>query len=150
MTDDVHRYGKQIEEIKEGESLTVTETISQRDILLYLGLTNDNNPLYTQMAYAKKTEYQKPIVPPVLLTGIITSAISKHLPGPGSEIVNIDVNLISPVYHEQYVTFNFEVIKIDLMKEVVTISVEGMDDEDNRLLDAVIMVRPPKMLANVE
>ena len=31
------------------------------------------------------------------------------------------------------------------MKEVVTISVEGVDEDDERVLDAVIMVRPPKL-----
>ena len=57
----------------------------------------------------------------------------------------MDVNLISPVYHNQIITFDFEVIKIDTMKEVVTISVEGVDEDDERVLDAVIMVRPPKL-----
>ena len=145
MTEDVHRQGKKIDELKEGDSLTVTETISEREILLYLGLTNDNNPLYMQPSYAAKTEYGQTIVPPILLTGIITSSISKLLPGPGSEIVNMDVNLISPVYHNQIITFDFEVIKIDTMKEFVTISVEGVDEENERVLDAVIMVRPPKV-----
>ena len=77
MSEDVHRRGKTIDEIKEGDSLTVTESISDRDLLLYLGITNDNNPLYIQHDYARDTEYQKPIVPPVLLTGIITSSISR-------------------------------------------------------------------------
>lgn len=54
MPDDVHRQGKTIAEIKEGDSLTVTESISERDLLIYLGLTNDNNPLYIQNEYAQK------------------------------------------------------------------------------------------------
>lgn len=53
MPDDVHRQGKTIAEIKEGDSLTVTESISERDLLIYLGLTNDNNPLYIQNEYAQ-------------------------------------------------------------------------------------------------
>ena len=100
MSEDVHRRGKTIDEIKEGDSLTVTESISDRD-------------------YARDTEYQKPIVPPVLLTGIITSSISKVLPGPGSDVVNLSTNFILPVYHDEMVTFSFEVIKVDSMKEVI-------------------------------
>ena len=38
MSEDVHRRGKTIDEIKEGDSLTVTESISDRDLLLYLGI----------------------------------------------------------------------------------------------------------------
>ena len=116
MSEDVHRRGKTIDEIKEGDSLTVTESISDRDLLLYLGITNDNNPLYIQHDYARDTEYQKPIVPPVLLTGIITSSISKVLPGPGSDVVNLSTNFILPVYHDEMITFSFEVIKVDSLK----------------------------------
>ena len=107
------RMGKTIEEIEEGDSLSLTESIEDNQLLLYLGLTNDANPLYIQHDYAQETEYQRPIVPSVMLMGIITSAISKHLPGPGSHVVNFSVNFIEPVYHYETLTFQFEVIKVD-------------------------------------
>ena len=144
MQDDAHRRGKSIDEIKEGDSLTVTECISERELLIYLGLTNDSNPLYVQTAFAQSMGYKAPVVPPVMLSGILTSSISKLLPGPGSEIVNVATNFIEPVYHEETITFTFEVIKVDLMKEVIMISVEGTNENDNRILDSVIMVRPPR------
>src|SRR5699024_3819657 len=120
------RLGKTLEEIEEGDSLSLTESIEDSQLLLYLGLTNDANPLYIQHDYAQDTEYQRPIVPSVMLMGIITSAISKHLPGPGSHVVNFSVNFIEPVYHYETLTFEFEVIKVDKMKDVVTISVEAV------------------------
>ena len=144
MPDDVHRQGKTIAEIKEGDSLTVTESISERDLLIYLGLTNDNNPLYIQNEYAQKLGYAGPVVPPVLLSVIITSSVSKLLPGPGSEVVNFSANFIRPVYHDEIVTFSFEVIKVDTMKEVVMISVEGNNRQNERVLDSVVMARPPR------
>lgn len=45
-------------------------------------------------------------------------------------------------------TFEFEVIKVDKMKDVVTISVEAVesaDNEEKRILDAVVMVKPPQV-----
>lgn len=137
------KLGKTIEEIEEGDSLSLTESIEDNQLLLYLGLTNDANPLYIQRDFAKQTEYKRPIVPSVMLMGIITSAISKHLPGPGSHVVNFSVNFIEPVYHYETLTFEFEVIKVDKMKDVVTISVEATNTEENRVLDAVVMVQPP-------
>ncbi|WP_432763631.1 MaoC family dehydratase [Enterococcus asini] len=137
------RLGKTLEEIEEGDSLSLTESIEDSQLLLYLGLTNDANPLYIQHDYTQDTEYQRPIVPSVMLMGIITSAISKHLPGPGSHVVNFSVNFIEPVYHYETLTFEFEVIKVDKMKDVVTISVEAVNVEDSRVLDAVVMVQPP-------
>ena len=107
------------------------------------GLGSDANPLYIQHDFAKQTEYQQPIVPSDMLMGIITSAISKHLPGPGSHVVNFSVNFIEPVFHYQTLTFQFDIIKVDKMKNVVTISVEANNSEENRVLDAVVMVQPP-------
>jgi len=145
------KLGKTIEDIEEGDSLSLTESIEDKDLLLYLGLTNDANPLYIQHDYAQKTEYGKPIVPSIMLMGIITSAISKHLPGPGSHVVNFSVNFVEPVFHYETLTFQFEVIKVDKMKDVVTISIEAVNEEENRVLDAVVMVQPPQVtLADLE
>ena len=137
------KLGRTIEEIEEGDSLSLTESIEDQQLLLYLGLTNDANPLYIQHDYAKQTEYEHPIVPSVMLMGLITSAISKHLPGPGSHVVNFSMNFVEPVYHYETLTFMFEVIKVDKMKGVITISVEAVNQEENRVLDAVVMVQPP-------
>lgn len=80
------KQGKKINELVVGERLQLTEKIEDKDLLLYLGLTNDNNPLYIQHDYAMDTPFKEPIVPTIMLNGIITSAISKHLPGPGTHI----------------------------------------------------------------
>lgn len=144
------KLGKKIDEIEEGDSLSLTESIEDSQLLLYLGLTNDANPLYIQHDYTQKTEYQRPIVPSVMLMGIITSAISKHLPGPGSHVVNFSLNFIEPVFHYETLTFDFEVIKVDKMKDVVTISVEAVNTQEDRVLDAVVMVQPPKIVEEGE
>ncbi|MGO2315271.1 MAG: enoyl-CoA hydratase, partial [Pseudolactococcus laudensis] len=41
------KIGKTIDELVEGETFSLSETIKNREILLYLGLTNDDNPLYS-------------------------------------------------------------------------------------------------------
>ena len=85
-----------------------------------------------------------------MLMGIITSGISKHLAGPGSHVVNFSVNFIEPVFHYETLTFDFEVIKVDKMKDVVTISVEAVNTQEDRVLDAVVMVQPPKIVEEGE
>lgn len=140
------KVGKSIDEMQEGDSLTVTEIIEDKDILLYLGLTNDGNPLYIQHDYSQMTRFKKPIVPTVLLVGILTSNVSKHLPGPGSHIVDISLNVIEPVYHNSTITFVFEVERVDERREQVTISVIGTNMENERVLDAELIVETPRKL----
>ena len=107
------RLGRKIEEITVGEKLKLTEKIEDKDLLLYLGLTNDGNPLYIQHDYASQTPYENPIVPTIMLTGIISSAISKYLPGPGSHIVEQHLEFPKPVYHYATINFLLEVIDVD-------------------------------------
>src|SRR5690606_40070342 len=106
------KLGRKIEEISVGEKFEVTEKMEDKDLLLFLGLTNDANPLYIQHDYASQTIYKKPIVPAIMLTGIITSAVSKYLPGPGSHIHRQEIDFIHPVYHYATIQFLFEVTEV--------------------------------------
>ena len=60
MRDDETKY-RTIDDIKEGDTFLVTEQLSPRDVLLYLGVSNDRNPLFAQRDYVKTTQYHKPI-----------------------------------------------------------------------------------------
>lgn len=144
------KIGKTIEEIQEGDSLTVTEVIELKDILLYLGLTNDNNPLYLQYDYTQATRYKKPVVPPVLLMGILTSNVSKHLPGPGSNVVDLSLDILEPIHHNSTITFEFEIKRVDERREQVMIMVEGSSLSGERLLEAELIVETPEKLINVD
>src|SRR5699024_9796383 len=79
------KLGKKIEDLKIGDSHTVSHIIEDKDLLLYLGLTDDANPLYLQHDYASQTPYKQPIVPSVMLFGMVSSIVSMHLPGPGRD-----------------------------------------------------------------
>ena len=48
-------------------------------------------------------------------------------------------------FHYETLTFQLEVIKVDKMKDVITISVEAVNEQENRVLDAVVMVQPPQV-----
>ncbi|MGF3103989.1 MaoC family dehydratase [Rossellomorea sp. DUT-2] len=140
------KLGRKIEEMTIGEKLTLTEKIEDNALLLYLGLTNDANPLYIQHDYASQTPFKKPIVPSIMLTGIITSAVSKYLPGPGSHIVEQNIEFPKPVYHYATVQFLFEVKEVDPHTHLVTIDVTATNEEDEKVINGTIKVCPPHRL----
>ncbi len=139
------RLGRKIEEITVGEKLKLTEKIEDKDLLLYLGLTNDSNPLYIQHDYASQTAYEKPIVPSIMLTGIVTSAVSKYLPGPGSHIVEQQFSFPKPVYHYSTINFLFEIIRVDKEGNSIDISVEARNEEEEVVITGLVTVIPPKV-----
>ncbi|WP_243291237.1 MaoC/PaaZ C-terminal domain-containing protein [Bacillus sp. FJAT-47783] len=140
------KLGRQIEEMNVGEKLTLTEKIEDKDLLLYLGLTNDANPLFIQHDFASQTSYEKPVVPTIMLTGIVTSAISKYLPGPGSYIKSQTFAFPLPVYHYSVVHFLFEVIEVNVKENEVVIEVTAKDEKEAEVVRARLIVCPPKQM----
>jgi acyl dehydratase len=144
------KIGRSIEDIKVGEKLTLTERIEDKDILLYLGLTNDSNPLYIQHDYASQTPFKKPIVPSIMITGIMTAAISKYLPGPGSHVAEHTVAFPKKIHHYSTIEFLFEVTEVDVSSKTVTIEVEAFNEQKEKVVTARFLVYPPFRLPSVE
>jgi acyl dehydratase len=148
--DKKRKLGRRIEEMNVGEKLSITQKIEDKDLLLYLGLTNDSKPLYIQHDYASQTPYERPLVPSTMLTGIISSAVSKYLPGPGSHILSQEIEFIKPVYHYEIVEFLFEVIEVNQRNQSVYISVGGENEKGETVIRGKINVCPPYCLAGLE
>lgn len=143
------KQGRRIEEITVGEKLSLTEKIEDKDLLLYLGLTDDANPLYIQHDYASQTPFEKPIVPNIMLTGMITSAISKYLPGPGSHIISQNLEFPKPVYHYGTVELLLEVIAVNHHDHSVVVSVTGSNEKKETVINGKIKVCPPHKLEEI-
>lgn len=137
------KQGKSITELTVGEKLHVTEKMEDKDLLLYLGLTNDNNPLFIQYDYAANTPFEQPIVPQIMLTGIITSTVSKHMPGPGSYILEQSIKFLQPVYHYETVDFVLQIHDVDVSNNVVEIVVTAKNAQNELIIEGLLKVSPP-------
>lgn len=140
------KLGRRFEEIAVGEKLSLTENIEDKDLLLFLGLTNDANPLYIQHDYASQTPFKKPIVPGIMLTGIITSAVSKYLPGPGSHILKQEISFPKPVFHYETIHFLFEVTGIDTAKKLIEVTVTAENEKNEKVIEGSLTICPPHKL----
>lgn len=140
------KLGRKVEDVNVGEKFKLTEKIEDKDLLLYLGLTNDGNPLYIQHDFASQTVYEKPVVPTIMLTGIITSAISKYLPGPGTYISEQQLKFLQPVYHYATIEFLLEVVDVDVKGNNVTIRIKAVDENEKLVVEGTVIAKPPQLL----
>ena len=140
------KLGRRVEDIKIGEKLKLTEKIEDKDLLIYLGLTNDSNPLYIQHDFASQTSFEKPVVPNIMLTGILTSAVSKYIPGPGSYITSQQLTFLKPVYHYATIDFLLEVVEVDIKHNEVIVQVEGIDENGEIAVQGQITANPPQIV----
>lgn len=135
--------GRTIDKLEVGETIHLTEKMTDKDLLLYLGLTNDNNPLYLQHDLAALTPYERPIIPTIMLVGFITSAISKYVPGPGSHVVEQQLRFPNPVYHYDTIEIDLQVTAVHLEEQSVVITVHAMNREQQTVVEGALTVLAP-------
>lgn len=140
--------GRTIDQLEVGETIHLTEKMSDKDLLLYLGLTNDNNPLYLQHDLAALTPFERPIIPSIMLIGVITSAISKYVPGPGSHVVAQQLQFPTPVYHYDTIEFNLQIERVHVEQNTVTIAVEAMNREQQIVVEGTVAVLAPPAITS--
>ncbi|MEI4799982.1 MaoC family dehydratase [Bacillus sp. NPDC077411] len=143
------KLGRKMDEITLGEKLSVTEKIEDKDLLLYLGLTNDSNPLYIQHDYASQTPYEKPIVPTIMLTGIVTTAVTKYLPGPGSHVVRQELEFVKPVYHYTTLQIHFEVVSVYPEDHFIEMQMVAYNEQEEEVIKGLLTVAPPHHLTTI-
>ncbi|MBU9721150.1 MULTISPECIES: MaoC/PaaZ C-terminal domain-containing protein [Bacillaceae] len=137
------KIGKTIDELKVGDKIEITKEVEDKDILLYLGFTDDANPVYIQHDYASRTPYEKPIVPQIMMNGFVSSVISMYLPGPGSVIKKVTFSYPKPLYHYGTLHLNIEISSIDDKGHTIYLNVIGKDDLEDIVLDGAVEVCPP-------
>lgn len=143
------KLGKKIEEIRIGDAYTAEHIILDKELLVYLGLTDDANPLYIQHDYASQTPYYQPIVPSVMLFGMVSSIVSMHLPGPGSHIIRHEMAFPKPVYHETKVRLTLEVTEVNKETHHVCMDVIGFDANGEEVIRGNLDVRPAYPLKSI-
>jgi 3-hydroxybutyryl-CoA dehydratase len=135
--------GRQVDQLHEGDSFETKFKIEDKDILLYLGLSDDTNPVYIQHNYAEQTPYHKPVVPHAMLVGLLYSAVNKHLPGPGSVILSSKLDFPEVLYHYSEVRLSIEVIDLHEDENKVKLSVNMLDKDKRNVLAGMLSVAPP-------
>ncbi|MFC4737531.1 MaoC/PaaZ C-terminal domain-containing protein [Bacillus daqingensis] len=137
------KLGKTLKELQEGSSVSKEFEINDKDILLYLGFSDDANPIYIQHDYASRTPYERPIVPQLMLIGFVTSLISTGLPGPGSVIREQQLAFPKPLYHYGKLTLTLTVEKLNTEKGTALMTVDGRDEYNDSIILGTMDVTPP-------
>lgn len=72
------------DEIREGDSASISKTVTEADVILFAGITGDFNPLHVNEEFAKTTMFKRRLVHGAFSSGLISNVLGMKLPGPGS------------------------------------------------------------------
>lgn len=79
-----------------GDSASFTKTMTETDVILWVGLTGDLNPIHIDQEYAKSTRFGKVLVPGVLVLGLVSNVMTQVTFG--HVYANQSIKFLKPVY----------------------------------------------------
>jgi 3-hydroxybutyryl-CoA dehydratase len=89
--------GHDIEDIQVGMRGTYAKTVTEADIILFAGVTGDNNPVHIDAEAAASTMFKERIAHGMLSAGFISAVLGTKLPGPGSIYMSQSLKFLAPV-----------------------------------------------------
>lgn len=111
---------KTIDDISIEDRIKKNFTISEKMIFTFAELTEDHNPLHTDINFGKKTFFKNINAQGQLLSALLIGIVGSSLPGPGWFCLGVDAQFQSPVFIDDELSLSVEVIqKIPAMSVVV-------------------------------
>ena len=102
---------KDFDQIQVGETQTLTKQITEIDVLKFIELTGDDNPLHVDRSYAETTAFKDIVVHGMLGASFISTVIGTKLPGKGALWVSQSMDFLLPVRLGDVLKISVKVLK---------------------------------------
>lgn len=105
--------------LKIGSKDSISKVITAKDVEQFAEVTLDNNPVHLDEEFAKNSLFGKRIAHGMISAGLISAVLGTRLPGNGTIYMKQDISFFKPVFLNEEVTAQVEVIeKIDAKKRL--------------------------------
>lgn len=119
MTNELHGY--YLEDLSIGMSASHAKTVTEADVILFAGISGDDNPMHTNEEFASDTLFSGRIVHGMFSGALISAVLGTRLPGPGCIYVTQTLKFKAPVRIGDTVTATATVKEIDADRRRVTL-----------------------------
>jgi acyl dehydratase len=106
-----------------GQTARRTLTLTTQHDETFAALTGDYNPLHFDADFVSRTKFGKLVVQGGLTTGLLHALVAMDLPGPGSVFLSQDWKFTAPVYIDDTITAQAEVLSIHASKPVTQLRI---------------------------
>ena len=89
--------GYEFEDLRVGMSAAFAKTITEADIVMFAGVSGDNNAIHINEEFAASTLFKGRIAHGMLSASVISAAIANKLPGPGTIYMSQSLRFRAPV-----------------------------------------------------
>jgi 3-hydroxybutyryl-CoA dehydratase len=129
-----------LSELSEGQSESYARTVTEADIILFAGVSGDDNPVHINEEWASQTMFKGRIA-----HGMLSAVIGTRLPGPGSIYMSQSLKFRAPVRIGDTVTATVTIREINQEKRRLTLdTVCTVGDTTVIEGEAMVMLPKPK------
>lgn len=114
-------HGYYLEDLTIGMSARYAKTITEADVILFAGISGDDNPIHINDEFASQTPFKTRIVHGMFMAGLISCVLGTRLPGPGAIYVEQQLKFRAPVRIGDTVTAMATVKDINLERRRVVL-----------------------------
>jgi acyl dehydratase len=122
-------------------SITVGQRASRRltltadHVRTFAEISGDRNPLHFDASFAARTKFGRLVVQGGLTTGLLHALVAMDMPGPGTVFLSQNWKFTAPVYIDDTITAEAEVVSVHPSKPVTQLRVQVTRSDGTTVLE---------------
>ncbi len=129
------------DDIKIGQMDFLEKKITFEDVKLFANLSLDNNPIHLDADYALKSFFKQRIVPGLLVASLISGVLGNKLPGEGSIYLKQELRFLKPVYLNEMIRAECNVIELIDEKKIVRLNTACLRNNGEIVIDGYAVMK---------
>ncbi len=122
-------------DISVGDRATRSLTLTAEHVEGFAELSGDRNPLHFDEDFAAATPFGRLVVQGGLTTGLLHALVAMDLPGPGTVFMNQEWKFTAPVFIDDTITAEAEVLNRHDTKPVTTLGITVRRQDGETVLE---------------
>lgn len=114
-------HGYYLEDLEVGMTASYAKTVTEADVVLFAGVSGDDNPVHINEEFAAQTPFGQRIVHGMFSAALISAVLGTRLPGPGAIYVDQQIRFKAPVHIGDTVTATATVREINAERRRVVL-----------------------------
>ena len=126
---------------KIGQKVSKKFSITDEKVKQFAQTTGDKNPIHLNEEYAKTTLFKKRISHGMLVASHISNVLANDLPGPGTIYLSQTLTFKKPVFIDDDILVEVEIIKIRDDKNIMTLVTNCYNDKSELVIEGESCVK---------
>jgi acyl dehydratase len=107
-----------------GQRASRSLRLTAEHVRTFAEMSGDHNPLHFDPAFAARTKFGRLVVQGGLTTGLLHALVAMDMPGPGTVFLSQNWKFTAPVYIDDTITAEAEVLSVHPSKPVTQLRVQ--------------------------